>query len=165
MADMKFGNDERKQVIVRLEALKNIKLLPVGNSKKFLKGSDGSHYCIVGGTGDWHGIPKEVLEQGNKDSANFYLVIARWLKTEIQIYMGPLKPLIDRRESLTKNYRGDFQFDLNTPTNNILSIKQVPTATFRMVDKFADPLSQFKLLSKETRDQLLAAAGVSSKAK
>ena len=54
MADIKFGDDERKQVIARLEALKNIKLLPVGNSKKFLKGSDGSHYCIVGGTGDWH---------------------------------------------------------------------------------------------------------------
>ena len=52
MAAMKFGDDERKQVIARLEALKNIKLLPVKNSKKFLKGRDGSHYCIVGGTGD-----------------------------------------------------------------------------------------------------------------
>lgn len=80
MADIKFSGDERETVIERLETLKNIKLKPVRRYKKFLKGSDGLYYCIVGGSGDWHAIPKEVMEQEKKGQASVYLVIARWLK-------------------------------------------------------------------------------------
>ena len=38
MADAKFNDDEREPVIRRIEALKNIKLTPVGTRKIFLKG-------------------------------------------------------------------------------------------------------------------------------
>lgn len=116
----KFSNDEREPVIERLETLNNIKLKPIGKSKVFHKGSDGLYYCIVGGRGDWHAIPKEVMEQEKKDSSSVYLVIARWLRTKIEIYGGLLKPLFG---SLTPNAQGNFQFDLKVPTDGILSIK------------------------------------------
>lgn len=159
MAYIKFGDHERHGVILRLEAWKRIKLTPVRNYKKFLKGSDGSYYCIVGGSGDWHGIPKEVMEHGKKDSSNFYLVIARLLKTKIQIYVGSLKPLVDWRASLTRTKEGDFQFDLKTPTDETLSIKQVPGAKFSKVAEFVDNVSLFKQLSKEQQHDLLAKYG------
>jgi hypothetical protein len=66
MTNIKFSGDEREPVIERLETLNNITLKPVGTHKKFLKGSDGLYYCIVGGSGDWHAIPKDAMEQEKK---------------------------------------------------------------------------------------------------
>jgi len=160
MADIKFGDDERDRVVERLEQLKNIKLKPVGNKKKFLKGSDGLYYCIVGGSGDWHAIPKEVMEQEKKDYASVYLVIARWLKTQIEIYEGLLKPLFDSRRSLSRTRQGDFQFYLKTPTDGILSIMKVPGAKFKKVDEFVDPVSRFKTLPEEKQREILAKANL-----
>ena len=161
MADIKFSDDERKQVIERLKTLKNIKLNPVGRYKKFLKGSDGLYYCIVGGSGDWHAIPKEVMEQEKKDQASVYLVIARWLKTRIEIYGGLLKPLFELRASLSRNEKGDFQFHLKMPTDGILSIKQVSGVKFEKLDEFSlSPVSRFKTLPEETRRELLKKAGL-----
>jgi len=161
MADIKFSGDEREPVIERLETLKNIKLKPVGRYKKFLKGSDGLYYCIVGGSGDWHAIPKEVMEQEKKGQASVYLVIARWLRTRIEIYGGLLKPLFELRGSLSRNEKGDFQFNLKTPTDGILSIKEVAGAKFEKLDEFsAPPVSRFKTLSKEKQRELLTKAGL-----
>ena len=161
MADIKFSGDEREPVIERLEILKNIKLKPIGKYKKFLKGSDGLYYCIVGGTGDWHEIPKQVMEQEKKAEASVYLVIARWLKTKIEIYGGLLKPLFELRGSLSQNEKGDFQFDLKMPTDGILSIKQVPGVKFEKLDEFsAPPVSRFKTLSEEKQRELLKKAGL-----
>ena len=161
MADIKFSGDEREPVIERLETLKNIKLKPVGKHKKFLKGSDGLYYCIVGGRDDWHAIPKEVMEQEKKDQASVYLVIARWLRTKIEIYGGLLKPLFELRGSLSRNEQGDFQFDLKIPTDGILSIKQVSGAKFKKLDEFPPPpVSRFKMLSEEKQRELIAKAGL-----
>ena len=161
MSDTKFSGDEREPVIGRLETLKNIKLKPVGRYKKFLKGSDGLYYCIVGGSGDWHAIPKEVMEQEKKDQASVYLVIARWLKTKIEIYGGLLKPLFELRGSLSPNKKGDFQFDLKIPTDGILSIKQVSGVKFEKLDEFSlSNVSRFKTLSKEIQLELLTKAGL-----
>ncbi len=161
MADIKFSRDEREQVIEKLETLKNIKLKPVGRYKKFLKGDDGLYYCIVGGIGDWHAIPKEVMEQEKMDQASVYLVISRWLKTKIEIYGGLLKPLFELRGSLSQNKKGDFQLDLKIPTDGILSIKQVSGVKFEKLDEFSlSPLSRFKTLSEERQRELLTKAGL-----
>jgi hypothetical protein len=161
MADIKFSGDERDPVIERLETLKNIKLKPVGRSKKFLKGSDELYYCIVGGTGDWHAILKEVMHEEERDKASVYLVIARWLRTKIEIYGGLMKPLFESRGSLSRNQKGDFQFNLKTPTDGILSIKEVAEAKFEKLDEFsAPPVSRFKTLSEEKQRELLRKAGL-----
>ena len=161
MADIKFSGDERESVIKRLEKLKNIKLKPVGRYKKFLEGSDRLYYCIVGGRDDWHAIPKEVMEQERKYQASVYLVIARWLKTRIELYGGLLEPLFELRDSLSRTEKGDFQFDLGTPTDGILSIKQVSGVKFEKFDEFSAPsVSLFKTLPQEKQRGLLTKAGL-----
>ncbi len=159
MIDTKFGDHERDRVIERVETLKNTKLTPVPNYKKFLKGSDESYYCIVGGSGDWHAIPKQVMEQAERNYSKFSLVIARLLRTKIEIYEGPIKPLVDSRCSLTRTEQGDYQFDLNIPTDETLSIKQISGARFRKVDEFVDNVTIFRQLSKAEQEKLLAKVG------
>jgi len=63
--------------------------------------------------------------------------------------------------SLSPNEQGNFQFDLEIPTDGILSIKQVSGAKFKKLDEFAaPPVSRFKTLSKEKQRELLAKAGL-----
>lgn len=161
MPDAKFGDDEREPVIERIETLKNIKLKPVGTKKIFLKGSDGLYYCVIGGRGDWHAIPKEVMDQEKKERGSVYLVIARWLRTRIEIYEGLLKPLFDSRGSLSSTKQGGVQFDLKMPTDGILSIVQVSGAKFSKIDEFpTSNISRWKTLSEEKQRELLAKAGI-----
>ena len=80
MTTTKFGDDERRAVIERIENQKHITLKAVGQKRIFLRGSDGLYYCIIGGRGDWHAIPKEVIAQERHSSGSVCLVIARWLK-------------------------------------------------------------------------------------
>jgi hypothetical protein len=158
MTRLKFSDDERAAVIERIETLKNFKLKPVGSKRKFFKGSDGLHYCIVGGRGDWHAIPEEVMVE-EKTTATVHLIIARWLKNRIEIYGGLPKQLFDSRDSLSKTKQGDFQFELKMPVDGILSIRQVPRAKFSKIDEFKPPnISIFKNLSEEQRRELLRKA-------
>lgn len=160
-AVIKFSDDERDPVVQRMETLKTIKLTLVGRKRKFFKGSDESYYCIVGGRGDWHAIPEEVMAQENTTGASVYLVIARWLKNRIEIYGGLLKPLFDSKESLSRNKRGDFQFELKMPVDGTISIKQVPTAKFSKIDEFEPPpVSKFRSLSEQQQRALLEKAGL-----
>jgi hypothetical protein len=153
----KFSDDERQPVIEKLETLKNIKLKPVGKSKVFHKANDDTYYCIVGAREDWYGIPKEVMDQENKEPESVYLVIARWLIPKIEIYGGLLKPL----RVLSPNKEGDFKFNVKTPIDGILSIKQVSGAKFKKLGELPPSnVSRFKTLSEETRRELLAKAGL-----
>jgi hypothetical protein len=144
MSTIKFGDPERTRIIEAIEKLKSIQLQQIGSYKKFLQGSDGAYYCIVGGTADWHGIPKEVFAYASKDCSNFYLAVARLLKNRIELYMGPFKPLVDSKGMLTKNERRDFQFDLAIPTDNRLPIKQVPRAKLYKVYEFPYDVEQMR---------------------
>jgi len=88
MADVKFSDDERDAVVRSLEKLRGIKITRIGSKKKFFKGTDNLHYCIIGGRDDWHEIPEEVMTQEKESSKSVFLVIARWLKTKIEVYGG-----------------------------------------------------------------------------
>lgn len=80
---------------------------------------------------------------------------------KIEIYGGLLKPLFELRSSLSRNEKGDFQFNLKTPTDAALSIKEVAGAKFEKLDEFSpSPISRFKTLSEEQQRELLTKAGL-----
>ena len=68
--------------------------------------------------------------------------------------------VVHLRDSLSRNEKRDFQFDLGTPTDGILSIKQVSGVKFEKFDEFSAPsVSWFKTLSEKTQRELLTKAG------
>lgn len=77
-------------------------------------------------------------------------------KTKIEIYEGLLKPLVDSKGLLSSTKQGGIQFDLNIPTDGILSIVQMPSAKFLKVDEVDPPsISVWRTLSEEQRRALL----------
>lgn len=129
MADQKFDDKDRKKVIQEIEQSLGIRLKRIGNFKKYLNGSDGNKYCVVGGYGGWHGLPGKVLEPISSREADRILVVARILKDRVELFRASMKPLIKYKSELTKASKGEYQFDLkflDSSRDRIFLRQQIP---------------------------------------
>ncbi len=153
---IKFGDVERENIISYLESLLKIKLKPVGNRKKFCNGSNGNYYCIVGGTGDSHSIPKEVMDVCIQYTDKSYLIVARLLKTKMDLYLGPMKPLIESRIILPSIGKGGdhYGFSINTPSSNQIGIKQVGSCHLEKIGEFPYEFESARIEDKEITELL-----------
>ncbi|MBM2813945.1 MAG: hypothetical protein HW421_707 [Ignavibacteria bacterium] len=69
---IKFNDSDRKLVIAKLEEIQKTRIEQMKPSRKLYKDSNGLFYLICGGSEDWHGINKNVLNllsENNKEGA------------------------------------------------------------------------------------------------
>jgi hypothetical protein len=76
MIQWKFDEYDRREVISKLENCLQVKLSPIGRRHKYLRDTNGRRYCILGGCGDWHGIPEEIVKEEENLGGDSVLVIA-----------------------------------------------------------------------------------------
>lgn len=163
----KFDGLDRARVIQEIEKAFDVKLSQVGSHPKEQADADGQLYWVLGGYGDWHGIPPEMLERAKSSLDSGRIVIAKRLKEKMRIYIGPIRPFVEGAGKLTKTRKGEFQFDQEIKRGE-LTIKQLPRATFEMLNeinfsddekendrKRNDLIRQFEKLSPEERAALL----------
>ena len=62
MASRKFDERERKKVVRELETALGITLSLVGRRRIYRADEAGRRYLILGGYGEWHGVPSEIVE-------------------------------------------------------------------------------------------------------
>ena len=96
----KFDENDRRQVIAAVERHLGVRLVALGSRRTYLKDENGHRYIVLGGYGDWHGIPPEIFaaEEGRCDEAT--LVIAKRYEEEIEIYMGSFSLLLRHKRDL-----------------------------------------------------------------
>lgn len=112
MKKEKFDEYDRIKVISEIEKHFHVKLSTIGDSKKYLKDNTGKKYIILGGYGNWHGIPKEIIKIEEEKSCNdSILIIAKKDRQNIDIYEGRLRPLIERKKQLTSTDK-QYEFDI-----------------------------------------------------
>jgi hypothetical protein len=162
MNSRKFDEHDRKKVISEVEDHFAIHLSPVGSRRKFLEDEEGKTYWVLGGYDDWHGIPLEMMEEEDRRSTNGVLVVAKRYKTQIDIYFGPLQPLIRNKDMLSHTENGDFQFNINLHGNHLfikevkgLSLAKLGEAPYSGEEKDSDKkIQDFKaMLSKLSPDE------------
>jgi hypothetical protein len=122
---IKFGEQERQEVIDELESHYNIKLTP-RKKRKFFAGSDGRYFYILGGAEDWHGISTEVVTFCKQALDKSYIVIARLLSNRIELYIAPIKTLIDSIHKLSRAKSGDYKFHIKKITEGRMYLNEVP---------------------------------------
>lgn len=122
MTTTKFDNHDRQRVVSEIENHYQVKLHKVGSREKSLQDQTGKSYWILGGTGDWHGIPKEMFTLEEKQSVEGVLVIAKRKLHSIDIFVGSLSPLIKLKESLCQTEK-DYQFNVRT-SGDAMNIKE-----------------------------------------
>ena len=75
MTSQKFHAQDRRNVRGKVEKHYGVKLSPVGSHRKYLE-DEPETYCVLGGYGDWHGIPPDMIEEEEKRDKEGILVIA-----------------------------------------------------------------------------------------
>lgn len=127
MTDAKFDETDRRAVTDALCKQLGVVLTPVGHRHKWLKDEAQRSYWVIGGYEDWHGIPNEMMDAEAASSTAGILVIAIRHSQSIQIYVGPLSPLVEARNVLKRARKtsGDYQFTY-TKRGRCLVIDQAP---------------------------------------
>jgi hypothetical protein len=124
MNPMKFGEYDRRKVIEEIEVRHGVKLTRVRTWPKYLQDENGKSYWIFGGYEDWHGITQGMMKEEEGKGANGILVIAKKYKNRIDIFAGPLRPLIENKACLSRTKKGGYEFNIHVSTNQVI-IKEV----------------------------------------
>ena len=130
MKKHKFDETDRDKVISEIEQHFGTKLSRVGKRRKVLQDPSGKSYWVLGGYDDWHGITSDMIKEEQKRAIDGVLVVAKRHKTTIDIFAGPLKPLITNNHNLSQVQNGDYQFHISIRGNS-LTIKEIPVLTLR----------------------------------
>jgi len=109
MIEPKFDEVDRTEVIEWYERECGRRLKPIGTKKKYLIDQGDRRYCMLGVREDWqykeywHGIDHEVIVNRHVWNDGT-LIIAIRHKDGIDIYQGPLMPLILNKHCLSEGY-------------------------------------------------------------
>lgn len=112
----RFDNLDRKVVIDHVQERYGVSLEKVGGRDKWRRDESGRNWFVLGGKDDWHGIPEEMMEDERQAQIEGMLVVAQKKRTCIELFSGPLRPIVDERSRLYRATRstGDYQFTVRS---------------------------------------------------
>lgn len=169
MTLMKFDETDRRAVIDALTRYLDLHLESVGRRRKWLRDNAGRSYWVLGGYGEWHGIPKEMMDAEISSPSDGFIVIAMRHQFALKIFIGPLAPLVSARASLHRASQttGDYQFTLKKRGAHLI-VEQAPEVrlseftTFSFDETEKDAVGRYReteklisSLSEEERKELL----------
>lgn len=137
MQKHKFDETDRDKVISEIERHFDTKLSRFGRRKKVLQDPSGKSYWILGGYDDWHGVTSDMVKEEETRATDGVLVIAKRHKTTIDIFVGPLRPLIANSPNLSHVQKGDYQFNISIRGNS-MTIREVPELMLRKLGASQD---------------------------
>lgn len=127
MSETKFDNIDRKRAIRTVEDYFGVKLSKVGRRLKWLQDEAGRNFWILGGYGEWHGIPEEMMDAEISAPTEGILVVAVRKKNSMEIFAGSVGNLYKGREKLyrAKKTTADYQFTYKVRGNHLI-VEQLP---------------------------------------
>jgi len=169
MSEKKFDNIDRKRVIRVVEDYFKVKLSKIGRRSKWLQDDVGRNYWILGGYGEWHGIPEDMMNAEIEASTEGVLVVAIRKKNSMDIFAGGVDELVTGKAQLYRASKttGDYQFTYETKGNHLI-LKQLPIFSLEKINSLSYEIEEKKKdiavnevkklldgMSKEERTQLL----------
>jgi hypothetical protein len=123
MPEGKFDELDRERVIRELERRLGIKLSRARNRRIELTDDTGNTFVVLGGVGEWHGLPKELVDHRKEGT----LVIAKRTGERMRVFAGPLGPLVCNAEDLHVHESGDYSFNVAW-RHDYAVIQEIPSA-------------------------------------
>ena len=128
----KFDGLDRRRVIEVIQEHCGVRLQTVGNRPKWLRDASGRNWWVLGGLGTWHGIPEGMMEHEKCSEMEGLLVIAYKKLTKIEVFKGPLGPLVSARDELPRSAQ-QFHFDVEVSGTHMRCI-QAPNVVLDRLD-------------------------------
>ena len=121
----KFDNLDRRVVIGAVQKHYDVKLERVEGRDKWRRDESGRNWWVLGGKGDWHGIPKEMMEDEIQARFDGTLIIAQKKRNFVEAFSGSLHPLVYVRDKLYRASRstGDYQFKVKVSGDRLLCVQ------------------------------------------
>ena len=131
----KFDNLDRKIVIDTVQERYGVILQKVGRRDKWRRDELGTNWFVLGGKDDWHGIPEVMMENERQAQIKGMLVIAQKKHKCIELFSGPLRPIVDERDKLSRATQstGDYQFTVESHGNRLRCTK-IPKFVLKKLD-------------------------------
>lgn len=138
MSRKKFDSTDRSAVIRAVEKSLGVSLSREGRRQKWLRDRDGRSYWILGGYGEWHGIPEEMMDAEASEPSDGLIVVAIRNRADMQIYIGPMCPIVEGRSKLYRAAKttGDYQFTYKKKGASI-AIDQLPSILLNELGTFS----------------------------
>jgi hypothetical protein len=138
MIRTKFDETDRRAVIDALTRCHDVRLTPVGRRRKWLRDNAGRSYWVLGGYEEWHGIPEEMMDAEVSSPSGGFIVIAMRQKSAMEIFIGPVAPLVSARASLRRASKttGDYQFTFKKRGAHLV-IEQAPNVNLTELTAFS----------------------------
>jgi hypothetical protein len=96
----KFSNVDRRRVIRELELRRGIHLSAIERKSVWQSDQTGREYLILGGRGDWHGIPREVVRAERGPDQEARLIFCDLAEDAIRVFEGDLRHLLRNADRL-----------------------------------------------------------------
>lgn len=86
---------------------------------KWLRDESGRNWCVLGGVGEFHGIPREIVDDEEADKSNGVLVIAHKKPHAIDVFSGKLKDIVENIENLKLTKDNHYKFNIKIKDERI----------------------------------------------
>lgn len=127
----KFDELDREQVISELERHLGVTLSRSGRRRIKLTDDFGNTFIVLGGVGEWHGLPKELVEHCKEGT----LVIAKRTGERIRVFTGSLGPLVRNVDSLHAHDSGNISFNVAWRSDHAV-IEEIPFERLPLLCEF-----------------------------
>lgn len=129
----KFDDLDRERVIDAIQEHYSVKLLKVTRRAKWLRDDSGKIWWVLGGVGDWHSIPKEMIESEKDSMCEGMLVMTEKKRSTLEVFVGPLNQLVISRSKLSRdNKTGSYHFTVRVRGKHI-QCEQVPEVLLQRI--------------------------------
>ena len=133
MEKVKFDELDRECVVEKVQEHYDVKLDKVGQRPKWRRDESGRNWWVLGGVGDWNGIPKEMMEDEKQAQLEGKLVIADKKLTSIEVFVGPLSQLVSSRNKLPPTKEtGAYNFNVKVSGDRMRCV-EVPAVVLERI--------------------------------
>lgn len=137
----KFDKWDRRSVIRLIQETFGVTLDKVGRGDTWWRDKSGTEWCIIGGIGNFHGIPERIIECEREASVDDRLVIAEKLVDSLNVYVGSLQSLIDARHDLPRRHRDNAYLFNVVAKKSSMGVVEAPSVVLRKIGAAAHTAS------------------------
>ena len=130
---MKFDENCQRRVIRDLQRHFHVELAKIGRARNYLVDGNGARYVVLGGDDYRRGISCAIFEGEERAGGEALLVVAMLDREDLDIFVGPVRPLLDEKDRLRLS-DDRYVFHLHRFPGSLI-VREIPSLALKQIDR------------------------------